>query len=721
MQALRETDPRHIGPYEVLGRLGAGGMGEVYLAASRTGPRLAVKVVRAEHAEDRTFRARFRQEVRAARTVGGAGTYTARVLDADTEGERPWMATEFVDGPNLRDAVLDHGALPEEAVRVLAAALGEALAAIHAKGMVHRDLKPSNILLAPDGPRVIDFGIVRALEATALTRTGAVVGSVGYVSPEQIRNGGRVGPASDVFSLGAVLAYAAAGREPFGEGQDAVILMRVITRDFDLSGVPKGIRPLIESCLREEPDERPTPAEVAAAAGHTARSLREAVGPGWFRAAPPGGALAGHGERWLPAPEAGERASRVEYVAPVTVVNVPDQPAPQAPPSRRGLVRALAGGAAVAAVGGAGGWLWLRERDGGGGARGGARPSASASATRKAAAGARVRWKYTDGVPAFGYQVPLGALSADGKVLYVPMQDGTLHAVGADGRRRWRLDFGDEETYLTCPVVTPRGIAVVVTDFAQQDTPVNHVALLSPEGDRLWSRQLTTGGTAARPVASGGRIVAGGLHADDSGLIREYDATGGTKWSAALQGGPYGDLALMGENVLVPSIDNHLYALDARGEVLWMTALPGDVQTPAVSSGMIAVTAGAESDLFGIRADGRRMWTRKGLGGYYVPATNLGDAAFVGVRETFLTAIDENGRTLWDHDLGRTADAPVLGDGMVYVVTESEVHAVTAAGERAWRFGLSRPGETMGAPVLYGDRRLYTLSTDGFAALDITP
>ncbi|MEV7810840.1 PQQ-binding-like beta-propeller repeat protein [Streptomyces flaveolus] len=312
MQPLRATDPRHIGPYTTTHRLGAGGMGEVYLAESRTGLRLAVKVVRAEHAEDRTFRARFRHEVRAAQTVGGADTYTARVVDADTEAERPWMATEFVPGPNVRDAVLDHGALPGPAVRILAAALGEALAAIHAKGLVHRDLKPSNILLGPDGPRVIDFGIVRALEATSLTRTGAVVGSVGYVSPEQIRNGGQVGPPSDVFSLGAVIAYAAAGREPFGEGQDSVVLLRILTRDFDLSGVPEEIRPLVTACLREDPLERPEPAEVVASAGFTPDTLRTAVRPGWY------------GPAARPRPTPYDRPSGVEYLAPET----PTRPTP---------------------------------------------------------------------------------------------------------------------------------------------------------------------------------------------------------------------------------------------------------------------------------------------------------------------------------------------------------------------------------------------------------
>ncbi|GAA3137893.1 hypothetical protein GCM10010521_25060 [Streptomyces rameus] len=329
MQPLRATDPRHIGPYEVTHRLGAGGMGEVYLARSRNGPRLAVKVVRAEHAEDRTFRARFRHEVRAAQTVGGAGTYTARVVDADTGAERPWMATEFVPGPNLRDAVLDHGALPGPAVRILAAALGEALAAIHGKGLVHRDLKPSNILLGPDGPRVIDFGIVRALEATSLTRTGAVVGSVGYVSPEQIRNGGQVGPPSDVFSLGAVLAYASAGREPFGEGQDSVVLLRILTRDFDLSGVPEAVRPLVTACLREDPLQRPEPAQVVADAGFTPDTLRTGIRPGWY------------GSTARPSPSPDARPSGVEYLAPTppaaptsaTAPGAPAAPPPSEPPA----------------------------------------------------------------------------------------------------------------------------------------------------------------------------------------------------------------------------------------------------------------------------------------------------------------------------------------------------------------------------------------------------
>ncbi|MFF9276175.1 protein kinase domain-containing protein [Streptomyces griseosporeus] len=344
MQALRATDPRRIGPYEVLGRLGAGGMGEVYLAASRSGPRVAVKVVRAEHAEDRTFRARFRHEVRAAQTVGGSGTYTARVVDADTEAERPWMATEFVDGPNLRDAVLDGGPLPGDAVRALAGALGEALAAIHAKGMVHRDLKPSNILLAQDGPRVIDFGIVRALEATSLTRTGTVVGSVGYVSPEQIRNGGEVGPPSDVFSLGAVLAYASAGREPFGEGQDSVVLLRILTRDYDLTGVPDGIRALVEACFAEDPHKRPTPQRVVTAVGHTSSTLRDALRPGWYGnpTAPP----SAEPERWLPARDSGERLSGVEYVAPLTTTDTP--PPPPAPQPATAEAPALPGPSAPA-------------------------------------------------------------------------------------------------------------------------------------------------------------------------------------------------------------------------------------------------------------------------------------------------------------------------------------------------------------------------------------
>ncbi|WP_149262206.1 WD40 repeat domain-containing serine/threonine protein kinase [Actinomadura sp. K4S16] len=256
MDPLRDGDPRRIGPYRLEGRLGAGGMGEVFLGATPGGRRVAVKVIRAEYAQDARFRVRFAREVEAARKVGGF--YTAQVVDADPEAAEPWMATAYVPGPSLREAA----PLDVPAVRALGAALAEGLAAIHASGLVHRDLKPGNVIMSPDGPRIIDFGIARAAGATALTSTGAVVGTYAFMSPEQVR-ADTAGPASDVFSLGCVLAFAATGRGPFDAENVPGIVHRIVSAPPDLTGVPAELRPAIVTCLAKEPDRRPAPAEAA--------------------------------------------------------------------------------------------------------------------------------------------------------------------------------------------------------------------------------------------------------------------------------------------------------------------------------------------------------------------------------------------------------------------------------------------------------------------------
>ncbi|MDT7846271.1 serine/threonine-protein kinase [Streptomyces justiciae] len=261
MEKLGAGDPQRIGAYRLLARLGAGGMGQVYLARSERGRTVAVKLVREELAAQEEFRARFRQEVRAARQVGGY--WTAPVLDADTEAVVPWVATGYVAGPSLQQVVgHDHGALPERSVKILAAGLAHALKDIHAAGIIHRDLKPSNVLVTIDGPRVIDFGIARALETVTdggLTRTGALVGSPGFMAPEQVR-GDRITPACDVFCLGSVLAYAATGKLPFGAGGSGVhaLMFRIAQEEPDLEGVPEGLADLVRDCLKKDPAGRPT-------------------------------------------------------------------------------------------------------------------------------------------------------------------------------------------------------------------------------------------------------------------------------------------------------------------------------------------------------------------------------------------------------------------------------------------------------------------------------
>ncbi|MFD3499006.1 serine/threonine-protein kinase [Streptomyces sp. NPDC058676] len=261
MQPLGVDEPTVVGPYRLLGRLGSGGMGRVYLGRSAGGRTVAVKIVHPHFALDEEFRARFRREVDAARRVGGA--WTAPVLDADPQAAVPWVATAYAAGPSLSAAVADGGALPAHSVRALGAGLAEALTAVHELGLVHRDVKPSNVLLTLDGPLLIDFGIARATDGTAsLTSSGVSIGSPGYMSPEQILGNGATG-AADVFSLGAVLAYAATGEAPFRGDSSAALLYRVVHEPPELDSLDGDLRPLVEACLAKEPKERPTPAEVA--------------------------------------------------------------------------------------------------------------------------------------------------------------------------------------------------------------------------------------------------------------------------------------------------------------------------------------------------------------------------------------------------------------------------------------------------------------------------
>ena len=273
VRELQPEDPQVIGPYRLRGRLGRGGMGVVFLGISADGRLVAVKVVRADLATDPEFRARFRREVAVARTV--SGQFTAPVIDADIDGPTPWLATAYVPGPSLADAVSEHGPLPVSSVLRLAAGLAEGLSAIHSAGVVHRDLKPANVLLAEDGPRVIDFGISLAAAASPLTRMGFVVGSPGFMSPEQA-SGRPVGPASDIFALGAVLAFAAAGEAPFGAGSAPTLAYRTVYDPANLDRVPAGLRTLIDRCLAKDPGHRPTAATILAEAGRTQ------LLPGWL-------------------------------------------------------------------------------------------------------------------------------------------------------------------------------------------------------------------------------------------------------------------------------------------------------------------------------------------------------------------------------------------------------------------------------------------------------
>ncbi|MEV6678872.1 serine/threonine-protein kinase [Streptomyces erythrochromogenes] len=321
LQPLKADDPAVVGGYRLAAVLGAGGMGKVYLSHTPGGRPIAIKVIRPEFSEDPEFRRRFRQEVRAAERV--QGLYTAPVIDSDTEGPQPWLATAYVPGPSLAHAVARHGALPVRSVLLLTVGVAEALHVIHGAGIVHRDLKPANVLLASDGPRVIDFGIARAADSTALTSTGVSVGTPAFMAPEQA-SAGTVTPATDVFALGQIAAFTAIGASVFGDGPSHAVLYRIVHEDPDLSALPEELRPVVTRCLSRDPAGRPTLTEIIELCNAASQ------------------APLCQGEDWLPQAVAGSLTERLRLPAPAptppqpptavpTPVPVPTEVSPQAP------------------------------------------------------------------------------------------------------------------------------------------------------------------------------------------------------------------------------------------------------------------------------------------------------------------------------------------------------------------------------------------------------
>jgi Protein kinase domain len=308
-QPLEPADPVEIGGYRLRARLGAGGMGHVYLSYTPGGRPVAVKVVRAEYAADPAFRKRFEREVLTARKV--QGPFTAPVVDADPLAAQPWLATAYVPGPSLQHAVGSYGPLPLESVLVLVAGVAEALQSLHAAGVVHRDLKPSNVMLAADGPRVIDFGIARAVDSTSMTQTGTRLGTPAFMAPEQIR-GEPATPALDVFALGGVACFAASGELPFGGGLDPAVPYRILEQEPDLAAVPGPVREIVARCLAKQPRHRPTPTQVMELCRTASTGTRLRMGEGWL---PPVVAAAVSRIANAPVPKARRRPVRRGRVA----------------------------------------------------------------------------------------------------------------------------------------------------------------------------------------------------------------------------------------------------------------------------------------------------------------------------------------------------------------------------------------------------------------------
>jgi ABC-type branched-subunit amino acid transport system substrate-binding protein len=483
MQPLTADDPEDIGGHRLLARLGAGGMGVVFLARTPGGGLVAVKTIRAEHAADPAFRTRFRREVTAVR--GLTGHWLVPVVAADAEAREPWLATEFVPGPSLVEAVDAAGPWPVAAVRALGGRLADALAAVHAADVVHRDVKPGNVLLALDGPRLIDFGIAHAAGATALTAPGAVIGTPGFLAPEQAQaRAAEVGPPSDVFSLGCVLAYTASGRRPFGTGNAAGVLFRTVHEEPDLTGVPGEVRALIGACLAKEPAGRPTAAEVAAALRDPRAALaREAAEARYWLPPAVLRLVAERSARALDVPAPRRPVRRPSGDEPPTGP-APSHPGDARPPSRRRVL--LLGSAAVSVVavgGGAAAWLASGRRHTG--APGGRLP-----------------------VHTLGFQADLsGADAADG----VAQERGARLAVEQHNARAG-ITFR-----LALDTVDDRGEAARAEQAARRFTGAGVSAVLGPG--------TAPAALAAGPLYQDARTAMVLISLDDTGLTRSDPRT----------------------------------------------------------------------------------------------------------------------------------------------------------------------------------------------------
>ncbi|MFI2620298.1 serine/threonine-protein kinase [Streptomyces sp. NPDC018584] len=589
---MRETSPLRVGPYETLARLGSGGMGEVFLATP--GPYepdalVAVKAIRADVAGDAPFRARFRREISVARSVDSP--CVAQVVAGDADAGQPWLATEYVAGPNLAEAVRRHGPLPVASVAVLGAGVARALAAVHAAGALHRDLKPANVLLGAAGPKLIDFGVARALGATTMTSTGLLVGTPGFMSPEHVAGGRHVVAASDVFCLGSVLAYAASGADPFGDGPVAAVLYRVARAEAELGGVPEPLRDVVACCLRPDPAQRPEPAELAALLA----ALRDdGDGDGDDQAADGGGGslwpaavLAAIAEvrrdveqvcasgrpllplparpaaapahpptqvpTWSPAPAAASAQSSEVHGLP-TMSSAPP------PSARRGLGRrgAVAVVAAVAVAGAAVGAL-LALRGGGSGAGADGEGAGSAGATGSRTPGAdrpslsRAQFVARAGVDASGTadrsglvpqyeeQRPKGwrpwratfghtplKCAADTEAVVCLLTNGTYEARdAADGHRLWTSDGRSAEDRGTNGEAYLGPTGALFMPGDDQDPVVRGGTTVIAYKGRLQVRESRSGDVRRTVGAPAGKKVTGALLTDDHLIVSSEGEPGG--------------------------------------------------------------------------------------------------------------------------------------------------------------------------------------------------
>ncbi|MET7299672.1 PQQ-binding-like beta-propeller repeat protein [Embleya sp. NPDC005575] len=718
MELLDSTDPARIGPYRLLGRLGAGGMGKVYLGRSAAGRTVAVKVVRPELAGDSGFRARFRAEVSAARAVSGA--FTAPVVDADPDGELPWMATRFVVSLALGEAVARRGPLPERALRMLLGGISEALESIHAVGLVHRDLKPGNVLLALDGPHVVDFGIARAVDGTAFTTTGSVLGSPGYMSPEQAL-GRAVTPASDMFALGATLVFAASGIRPFGDDHPVAVLRRVVNDPVELGSVPASMRDAVEACLDKSPERRPTP-----------RRLIDFVGDG-----PVDG-----GGSWLPAELTGDimAADQVmqgtgvpQPLPPVGVVPplhsaptevtppyLPPEPdfapppiAPPGAPSRRKLIIGLSAAAAVAVAGGGAAIAMSRSGKGGSAAKGGS-PSPTAKTT---------------GVPTGQSAAPAAPPAPHGPLPAPTGKKGSLD--GPAAVPKWTSTTPD-----TVVSLSSYGGMAIAAGFGGRHA-------FDPTGNSRWNLPIITryqGGTDGSAGNDksvyfvGGDTIRGGY-----AVIAADPVTGAEQWRAGIPrttwaptrvaGVVGGMLLVAGDDIGNPAqfLAKFVWALDIGSrQTVWEASGP-DVGSLFIPPAGTRILMSAEQltqrslQLVDAGNKGARGWTKPvhgAVGGAYVKSPACWAAGRFVYATDKVYALDlDTGEEAWTY--------PVAGESFTNCVSDTDGSTVFAgstkalycldgkSGDLRWKSTMPKETSAMFAEIRYDFGNVYLMDSAG--------
>jgi serine/threonine protein kinase len=684
MEPLRAGDPRLVGEFRLQARLGAGGMGQVFLGYSPAGRAVAVKICHHDLAADPAFVLRFAREVDAASSVNGL--YTAQVVAAGPRDDPPWLATTYVPGPSLQQMIRGHGPLPEAAVWRLAAGLAEALRAIHSRGIVHRDLKPTNVLLAADGPKVIDFGVARALDGSVLTTTGYALGSPSYMSPEQVA-GQPAGPASDVFALGSVICFAACGVVPFGEGDAPSVLFKIMYEQPVLGAIPSAaLRELAAACLARDTERRATLAGVLSAAtpyvqGGAATSfwpgpVAEVIARYASAPMPPAEPPLTPPPAPPPAPPPTPLPVLVEALPTPVTAKTPDGAASR-PVSRRTLFAGVAG-VAVAGLA-AGGWALSRNDSPASGS------AQSPSALWKRQTGGPV----TSGAAIDGGLVYIGghdghiyaldaadgkvarAIPTDGSVLAAVTVSGGLVVAGSEGRRVYGVPTGSGKpawTYVTGEAVRGKAAVADGVVYVGSDDRYLH-AMDAVHGKAIW-RTRTDGAVRSDVLAAGNPLALDYVYAGaNDGVLYAFNTQSGKiRWRFRAGGAVNSGPLLDGGELYIGTDNGSLYEVFSdQATSNWSFPAGGAIQGSLATAGGTVYAGSANGSVYAVDlATGDQIWRYRTGSPVRSGLAVAGDVLYAGSDDGYLSAIDiGSGSRLWRFRTGGAIRSQILAAGSV--------------------------------------------------------